>query len=162
MNGQSPECGIVMSIRTKYAMMILSGEKKVEVRRMFSKKWKSSKVTMYASGSERSLVGEALIKDVIFDRPENVWKRFSDQIGCAKEEFDKYTISKNKVYAIVLEDAVPYRKSISIKEISSLMKENLRPPQNYYNLNNNAKWAEVVSMGALLQGNFGVREPVIL
>ena len=64
-------------------------------------------------------MGEALIKDVIFDRPENVWKRFSDQIGCAKEEFDKYTISKNKVYAIVLEDAVPYQNSISIKEISS-------------------------------------------
>jgi predicted transcriptional regulator len=162
MNGQSPECGIVMSIRTKYARKILSGDKKVEVRRMFSKKWKSSKVTIYASGSERSLVGEALIKDVIFDKPENVWERISDQIGCAKEEFDKYTTSKNKVYAIVMEDAVPYRKSISIKEISSLMKENLRPPQNYYNLNNNAKWAKAVSMGALLQGNFGVREPVIL
>jgi len=119
MNRQSPECGIVMSIRTKYARKILSGLKKVEVRRAFSKRWKSSKVTIYASGSERSLVGEALIKDVIFDRPENVWKRFSDQIGCAKEEFDKYTISKNKVYAIVLEDAVPYQNSISIKEISS-------------------------------------------
>ena len=162
MNGQSPENGILISIKTKYARMILSGLKEVEVRRAFSKKWKSSKVTIYASGCERSLVGEALIKDVIFDRPENVWERFSDQIGCAKEEFDKYTISKNKVYAIVLEDVVPYRKSISIKEVSSLMKENLRPPQNYYNLNNNAKWAEAVSMGALLQGSFGTREPILL
>jgi len=152
MNRQSPECGIVMSIRAKYARKILSGEKKVEVRRMFSKKWKSSKVTIYASGSERSLVGEALIKDVIFDRPENVWERFSDKIGCAKEEFDKYTISKKKVYAIVLENAVPYRKSISIKEVSSLMKENLRPPQNYYNLNNNMKWVKAVSLAVSLQG----------
>ena len=152
MNGQSLESGLLMSIRTKYAMMILSGEKKVEVRRMFSKKWKSSKVTIYVSGRERSLVGEALIKDVIFDKPENVWERFSDQIGCAKEEFDKYTASKNKVYAIVLEDAVPYQKSISIKEVSSLMKENLRPPQNYCNLNNNLKWAKAVSLAASLQG----------
>ena len=152
MNGQSLESGLLMSIRTKYARKILSGDKKVEVRRMFSKKWKSSKVTIYASGSERSLVGEALIKDVIFDKPENVWERFSDQIGCAKEEFDKYTISKNKVYAIVLEDAVPYQKSISIKEVSSLMKENLRPPQNYCNLNNNTKWVQAVSLAASLQG----------
>ena len=152
MNGQSLESGLLMSIRTKYAMMILSGDKKVEVRRMFSKKWKSSKVTIYVSGRERSLVGEALIKDVIFDKPENVWERFSDQIGCAKEEFDKYTASKNKVYAIVLEDAVPYQKSISIKEVSSLMKENLRPPQNYCNLNNNLKWAKAVSLAASLQG----------
>jgi predicted transcriptional regulator len=157
MSGQSPESGIVMSIRPKYARKILSGDKKVEVRRVFSKKWKSSKVTIYVSGRERSLVGEALIKDVIFDRPENVWERFSDQIKCTKEEFDKYTASKNKVYAIMLEDAFPYRKNISIKEISSLFKEDLRPPQNYYNLNNNAKWAEAVSMGAMLQGNFGAR-----
>ena len=121
MNRQSPECGIVMSIRAKYARKILSGNKKVEVRRMFSKKWKSSKVTIYASGHERSLVGEALIKDVVIDKPENIWERFHDQIGCTKEEFDKYTASKNKVYAVVLEDAVPYQKSISIKELSSLM-----------------------------------------
>ena len=162
MNGQSPESGIVMSIRPKYARKILSGRKKVEVRRMFSKKWKGSKVSIYASGSERSIVGEALIKDVVFDRPENIWKRFSDQIGCTNEKFDKYTASKDKVYAIVLEDAVPYHKSISIGEISSLLKEHLRPPQNYYNLNNNAKWAKAVSIGALLQGSFGASEPVLL
>ncbi len=155
MNGQSTESGIVMSIRPKYARKILSGRKKVEVRRIFSKKWKSSKVIIYASGRERSLVGEALIKDVVVNRPENIWERFSDQIGCTKEEFDKYTASKDKVYAIVLEDAVAYHKSMSIEEISSLLKENLRPPQNYYNLNNNAKWAKAVSLGAVLQGSFG-------
>ena len=55
-----------MSIRSKYARKILSGDKKVEVRRMFSKKWKSSKIAIYASGRERSLMGEALIKDVDF------------------------------------------------------------------------------------------------
>jgi predicted transcriptional regulator len=153
MNGQLPECGIVMSIRTKYARKILSGDKRVEVRRKFSKKWKGSKVTIYASGRERSLVGEALIKDVIFDKPENVWERFSDQIGCAKEEFDKYTISRNKVYAVVLDDIVQYRKSISIKEISSLMKENLRPPQNYCNLKNNTKWVQAVLLTVSLQGH---------
>ena len=152
MNGQSPECGIVMSIKTKYARKILSGDKRVEVRRKFSKKWKSSKVAIYASGREHSLVGEVLIKDVIFDKPENVWKKFSDQIGCAKEEFDKYTISRNKVYAIVFEDVVQYRKSISIKEISSLKKENLRPPQNYCNLKNNTKWVKAVSLTVSLQG----------
>ena len=151
-----------MSIRAKYARKILSGQKKVEVRRMFSEKWKGSKVTIYASGRERSLVGEALIKEVVCDEPGSVWERFSDQIGCTKEDFDKYTASKDKVYAIVLEDPVPYQKSISIGEISSLLKENLRPPQNYYNLNNNTKWAEAVSMGVSLQGIFGTSKPVLL
>jgi len=150
MNGQSFRGGIVMSIKAKYARMILSGKKKVEVRRKFSKKWRGSRVSIYASDPERSLVGEALIKDVVFDKSENIWERFSDQIGCTKEEFDKYTSCKNKVYAIVLQDAAAYQKSISIREISGLLKENLRPPQNYYDLSNNAKWAQAVSMGVLL------------
>ncbi|MBN1804408.1 MAG: DUF365 domain-containing protein [Sedimentisphaerales bacterium] len=159
-NGQSLGSGIVMSIRTKYARKVMSGEKKVEIRRMFSKKWRGSKVSIYASGRERSLVGEAVIKRVVVDKPGNVWERYSDQIGCTKEEFDKYTASKNEVYAIVLQDAVPYKKSISIREVSSLTKENLRPPQNYCNLRNNSKWAQAVSIGALLRSSFGTREPV--
>ena len=161
-NGQSLDSGLLMSIKAEYARKVVSGEKKVEIRRSFSKKWTGCKVSIYASGRERSLVGEALISKVIVDKPQNVWDRFNDQIGCTREDFDKYTISKSQIYAVVLENAIPYRKSISLREVSSLTKENLRPPQNYYNLNNNIKWAEAVSIGALLQSSFGMREPILL
>ena len=114
-----------MSIKAEYAEKILSGRKKVEIRKNFSKKWKASKITIYASSPERSLVGEVLIKELVFDSPENIWEKFSDQIGCTKEDFDRYTTSKNKVYAIVLQDAFTYSKRVSIREISSLMEERL-------------------------------------
>ena len=161
-DGHSLDSELLMSIKAEHARKVVSGTKKVEIRRSFSKKWTGCKVSIYASGRERSLVGEASIKRVVVDKPENVWKRFHDQIGCTKEEFDKYTGSKNEIYAVVLENAIPYQKSISVREVSSLTKEKLRPPQNYYNLNNNIKWAEVVSMGALLQSSFGTREPILL
>jgi len=161
-NGQSLDSGLLMSIKAEYARKVVSGEKKVEIRRSFSKKWTGCKVSIYASGRERSLVGEALISKVIIDKPQNVWDRFNDQIGCTREDFEKYTRSKSQIYAVVLENAIPYRKSISLREVSSLTKENLRPPQNYYNLNNNIKWAEAVSIGALLQSSFGMREPILL
>ena len=161
-DGHSLDSGLLMSIKAEHARKVVSGTKKVEIRRSFSKKWTGCKISIYASGRERSLVGEASIKRVVVDKPENVWERFNDQIGCTREEFDKYTRSKSQIYAVVLENAIPYRKSISLREVSSLTKENLRPPQNYYNLNNNIKWAEAVSMGALLQGSFGTREPILL
>jgi len=161
-NGQSLDSGLLMSIKAEHARKVVSGTKKVEIRRSFSKKWTGCKISIYASGRERSLVGEASIKRVVVDKPENVWERFHDQIGCTKEEFDKYTRSKSQIYAVVLENAIPYQKSISVREVSSLTKEKLRPPQNYYNLNNNIKWAEAVSMGALLQSSFGMREPILL
>jgi len=161
-NGHNLDNKILISIKAEHAKKVLSGKKKVEIRRRFSKKWTGYKVSIYASRPESSLVGEALISRVVVDKPENVWERFHDQIGCTKEEFDKYTGSKNEIYAVVLENAIPYQKSISVREVSSLTNKKLRPPQNYYNLSNNIKWAEAVSMGALLQGSFGVREPILL
>ena len=161
-DGHSLDSGLLMSIKAEHARKVVSGTKKVEIRRSFSKKWTGCKISIYASGRERSLVGEASIKRVVVDKPENVWERFHDQIGCTKEEFDKYAGSKKEIYAVVLENAIPYQKSVSVKEVSSLTKEKLRPPQNYYNLNNNIKWAEAVSMGALLQSSFGTREPILL
>jgi predicted transcriptional regulator len=161
-NGNSLDNKVLMSIKAEHAEKVLSGEKKVEIRRKFSKRWTGSKVSIYASRPESSLVGEALISKIVVDKPENVWERFHDQIGCTKEEFNNYTRSLSEIYAIVLENATPYTKSMSICEVSNLTNKKLRPPQNYYNLNNNTNWAEAVSIGALLQGSFRIHEPIML
>jgi predicted transcriptional regulator len=162
MDGHSLDSKLLMSIRAEHARKVLSGKKKVEIRRKFSKKWSGCKVSIYASGRERCLVGEALISRVVVDKPESIWERFHQQIGCTREEFDRYTRSLSEIYAVVLENAMPYRKSISLSEVSNLTKKKLRPPQNYYILNNNINWAEAVSIGALLQSSFGTQEPVLL
>lgn len=161
-SGHSLNNRLLISLRSEYAMKVLSGEKKVEIRRRFSKKWSGCKVSIYASGRERCLVGEVSISRVVVDKPESIWEKFHQQIGCAREEFDRYTQSLNEIYAVVLENAMPYRKRISLSEVSNLTKKKLRPPQNYYILNNNINWAEVVSIGALLQSSFGTQEPVLL
>jgi len=162
MNGHSLDSRVLISIKGECARKILSGKKKVEIRRRFSKKWIGSKVSIYASGREHSIIGEASIEKVVVDNPENIWERFHEQIGCTKEEFDKYTESKNEIYAVVLENAIPYEKSVSLREAASITKEKLRPPQNYYNLDNNIKWAEAVSIGALLQNSLVTKESILL
>ena len=162
MNGHSLDSKLLMSIRGENARKVVAGKKKVEIRRRFSKKWTGCKVSIYASGRERCLVGEALISRVVVDKPESIWERFHQEIGCTRKEFDRYTRSLSKIYAIVLENVMPYRKSISLSEVSNLTKKKLRPPQNYYILNNNINWAEAVSMGVLLQSSFGTQEPVLL
>jgi predicted transcriptional regulator len=150
-NGQSLDGGLLMSIRAEHARKVLSGTKKVEIRRRFSKKWTGCKVSIYASGDEGSLVGEASINKVVVGEPESIWESFQEQLGCTKAEFDEYTRSVREIYAVVLENAMPYRKSVSLREVSNLTQKKLRPPQNYCNLSRNTNWAEAVSMGALLQ-----------
>jgi predicted transcriptional regulator len=161
-DGHSLNNRLLISIKAEYAKKVFSGEKKVEIRRRFSKRWTGCKVSVYASGHERCLVGEVSISRVVVDKPESIWEKFHQQIGCTREEFDRYTQSLNEIYAVVLENAMPYRKHISLSEVSSLTKRKLRPPQNYYILNNNVNWAEVVSLGALLQSRFRSQEPVLL
>jgi len=161
-DGRSLHSRLLMSIKAEHARKVLSGKKKVEIRRKFSKKWTGCKISIYASGRERSLVGEALISRVVVGEPESIWERFHEQLGCTRAEFHEYTGSLREVYAVVLENVIPYRKRISLSEVSNLTNKKLRPPQNYYNLSNNIKWAEAVSMGDLLQSSFGVRDPILL
>lgn len=161
-NGHSLDFRILISIKSEYAQKIVSGEKRVEIRKQFSMKWSGCRVSIYASGQKHSIVGEAFIKNVVYDKPENVWEKFHNQIGCTKEEFDKYTESKSEVYAVVLENAIPYEKAISLREASSLAKKKLCPPQNYYDLNRNTKWAEAVSISALLQNSFRMKDTILI
>lgn len=149
-NGHSLDSKLVMSIRGEHARKVVDGKKKVEIRRRFSKKWAGCKVSIYASGRERCLVGEASISKVVVDDPESIWERFHEDIGCTRAEFDNYTQPRSEIYAIVLKDATPYRESISLREVSNLTQKKLQPPQTYYDLSKNRNWADAVSMGALL------------
>jgi len=162
MDGYSLDNRVLMSIKAKYAEKVLSGEKKVEIRKKFSKKWTGQKVSLYASRPKSSLVGQALISKVIIAEPNTIWDEFGDQIGCTKEEFKRYVGSISEVYAVVLEHVTPYRKSIPIQDVSNLTQKQLRPPQNYYNLDQNRDWIEAVSMGALLQSIFVTPKPALL
>jgi predicted transcriptional regulator len=162
MDGRSLDKKLLMSIRAEHARKVLSGTKKVEIRRKFSKKWTGCKVSIYSSGREHCLVGEASISKVVVGEPERVWDKFGDQIGCTRNEFNRYAESSSEIYAIVFEEVVPYRERISLRDISNLTKKQLRPPQSYCDLGNNVNWAEAVSMGALLQNCFRIQEPVLL
>lgn len=162
MNGHSLDNKLLMSIRGENARKVVAGKKKVEIRRRFSKKWTGCKVSIYASGRERCLVGEASISKVVIGDPGSIWERFHEHIGCTRAEFDKYTQPLKKIYAIVLEDAIPFRKSISLREVSNLTQKELQPPQTYYDLSKNTSWAEAVSMGALLQNVLASQDSVLV
>jgi predicted transcriptional regulator len=153
-NGHSFNSSVLMSIKPEHATKVLSGTKKVEIRRTFSQKWKGHKVAIYACRPESSVVGEAIIGEIIRDRPDGVWQRFAGQMGCSKEQFERYTRSSYEVYAIVFDEVTPYEKGISLGEASEAVNERLRPPQSYLSLDNNRHWAEALSVGALLKRSF--------
>lgn len=159
LRGAPEDESILMSIQPKYAERILSGRKKVEIRRTFSRKWLGHKINLYASRPNMSLVGEARIAAVTCDEPEAVWERYNDSVGCTREEFNKYVATADKVFAIELDEVIPYRDPVSARKMSEILKENLRPPQSYFALEKNTPWARAVSVASLLHR--GLRESLI-
>jgi predicted transcriptional regulator len=145
---------LIMSIHPEYAKKILEGKKTVEIRRKFSKKWKGFKVKLYSTSPIKSLIGEAIIDDIVIGKPDFVWERFGTCISITKEEFDKYVKSANEIYAIVLNDVHPFKIEIPLSQISHLTNSDLKPPQSYCNLKNNKSWSKAVSIATLLQANF--------
>lgn len=160
-DGRSMDDDLVMSVKPQYADSIIRGDKKVEVRRIFSKKWEGSRVSLYVSSPVRALVGSATIARVVESEPEELWDNYNGALGCSKQEYDSYVDSAKEVFAIELEDVHPFIARVPISQISNFITEDLKPPQSYFNLKKNSSWAQAVSIATLLHGTTESRVKVI-
>ena len=152
-SGYSLNNDILVSIRPEYAHQILSGKKLVEIRKRFSERWAGSRVVLYASSPEKALIGEATIRSVTAGHPKEIWARFGSSIGCSPAQFEEYVGSSEKVSAIELEGATPYREPIGLAQLSHLVQEDLRPPQSFCDLrldDEESSWAKAVFVASLL------------
>jgi predicted transcriptional regulator len=123
---------IVLSIKPKYAGLIIKKRKTVEIRRKFSrKKLKGTTVFIYASRPEQCIMGEARISSVIEEKPDVIWDLFNDKIGCSHFEYFSYCGDLKKVNAVILEDIRPYDIPMPWAVFTSTFDAPIRPPQSY-------------------------------
>lgn len=145
---------LILSIHPKYADMILSGNKRVEIRKKFSLKWSGLRINLYSTKPMQSIVGEAKIRFIDENSSSKIWDKYSTEIGCSKEEYDDYVNSDEKtdtnVYAIGLDEVLPYNHPIPISQLSHILNEDLTPPQSYCSLDNNQKWSDAITIATLL------------
>lgn len=149
----SPLNGIIMSIRPNFSKQIMEGDKIIEIRKKFNRKWKNHKVTIYSSSPRKELVGYATINNVIEEKPETVWSCYSHQLGCSKSEFDDYTKGQEKVYAIFLVNVNKFYNDLSLNYLSNFLERKLHPPQSYSSVKD-TEWKEAISVAELLHGRF--------
>jgi predicted transcriptional regulator len=145
---------LIFSVKPRFAQKILDQKKTVEIRRRFSNRWLGQTINLYASAPLMSLVGEARIAGITKNTPEAIWQKYHNQIGCSRREFDMYAGDAMELFAIELDHAESYRKSVPIAQLSDVMHQHLRAPQSYYTLERNKPWARAVSIAAYLGGSF--------
>ena len=142
---------LVISVRPTYANSIFEGNKKVEIRRRFSSKWKDSKALVYSSTPENSFIGSFRISNIEYMHPNEIWDNHNDGIGCEKKEFDKYTDGLEKVYAIFIDDCKKFKAPMLKSSLNAILNSEIRVPQSHKLFNKDEVIREAISIGTLMQ-----------
>ena len=145
--------GAVLALQQAPLEKILSGEKTVEIRTKFSKRWERCRATLYATQPNSGIAGEATITRVIEGHPNRIWEHFGHLAGCSRSQFDAYVGDRETVFALILSDVQAFRDRIPLIQLSSLLGVKLVAPQSYLSLQNNDGWLAALALAAALQGS---------
>lgn len=114
----------IMSIRSSYANQIISGKKTVEIRRALVHMKKGDKVAIYATLPVAKIIGFYIVNQVIYDKPEMIWKQYQKEMCISHDIFVEYTAKKDKLSAIMI---------LSVKKVDgkALSEIAISIPQSY-------------------------------
>lgn len=123
----------IFSLKPRYARMILSGDKTVELRNRVVRLESGTVVWMYATRPVASIVGVAEIEAVVHAEPAEIWQRFAPNICIDKHYFDSYTEHRKCVSALVLRSVETLARSVPLDRIRRSVRA-FQPPQFYIRL----------------------------
>lgn len=118
---------VLLSIKPKYADLILAGTKKVELRRS----WPSNDIgvmVIYSSSPVQRLIGLAYIDHVNETDVDGLWKLASDfGGGVTHEELVEYFAGKKTAYGIMIKNTKTAECAVDPKDIFP----DFTPPQSF-------------------------------
>ncbi len=122
---------VLLSIKPKYADLIISGTKTVELRRS----WPSNDVgvmVIYSSAPIQRLIGIALINEIRECSPKALWEvAEAHGGGVTEDELKAYIGTKRVAYGVMLGRVLPAEVLVNPKELFP----NFTPPQGFLYLN---------------------------
>ena len=121
----------LMSIKPKYARMILNNTKKYELRKKVPYLPRNTRIIMYASGKEKRIVGEFKVGFVYLLPIRDLWKLIEKDGGVTKEEFFSYFRGYKEGFAIEIKDPKEYTTKPTLNELREVMGINFQPPINF-------------------------------
>ena len=98
---------MLLSIKPKYAKVILEGKKQYEFRKSKPKDG-VTRIVFYASSPQKQVVGEATIDEILEGTPKEIWEIAKTAAGITKKFYFSYYAGKEKAIAYKLKDVVVY------------------------------------------------------
>lgn len=120
---------IVISVKPKWAKLIMSGEKKVELRKSFSKSVPlGSTAIIYASAPMSAIIGTIKLKKIDVDKLESLWNEYAIWTMATRDEFFDYFKGKETGVALIVEQPIKQHEK-SLKELRK--NYNFTPPVSW-------------------------------
>ncbi|MEB0003218.1 hypothetical protein QN345_02265 [Cryobacterium sp. 10I1] len=120
---------VLLAIKPVFAAAILSGVKKVELRRRVPLWAPGTIVHMYASTPQRAVTGSFVVKEVLRAEPWLLWRDYHRDLHLNFDEFSSYLAGLSHGFAIEIESQATYPTPVSLEEIRSTLA--IQPPQSF-------------------------------
>jgi predicted transcriptional regulator len=121
---------VLLSIRPRFAELILSGDKTVELRRSTVRASKGDRVLLYVSSPRSSVVGSFEIRTVTSSKPSRLWSLVKNKCGVSRGEFDEYYAAAKYAVAIFLCNPRAFDRPIPLRELRERL-SGFHPPQSF-------------------------------
>jgi predicted transcriptional regulator len=130
MAGREDRRVALLSVHPRFANAILSGEKRVELRRVpFSNEVEH--VLVYATSPLKVIVGWFSVEGVDRDRPSRLWRRYGSLAAVSRKEFMRYFDGVILGAAILIGESRPLPSPVALADLHiDGAPRNFRYPRN--------------------------------
>ncbi len=141
-NKNTEAAELILSIKPNFVTKIITGEKKIELRRRFSNKWEGAIAILYATHPYHEFVGEVKIEKVITGKPIDIWYEFGTELGCDRNTFFSYCDGLEAINALMLSDVKRFEMPLHISSVNRIIRtaykdfKEITPPQSHSRVGN--------------------------
>lgn len=122
---------VVLSVRFPYAELLISGAKRIELRRKFPQDLPTgTKALIYASATTKAIIGECEIARVERLALVDLWKKTAINAMISWTDFKQYFEGLDEGYAVEMIKPRRYAVPMPLGDIFP-DKQEPRPPQSY-------------------------------
>jgi predicted transcriptional regulator len=125
-----PDRMMILSLKPRYAEVILSGSKTVELRRTEPRIRVPTRALIYATTPVKALVGTCIVESVMTDGLAVLWEAYGSCSGLRHGEFRSYFEGRDVGSALVLSEACRFARQVALADLRASRCMD-RPPQSY-------------------------------
>lgn len=121
---------LFLSLKPRYADLILDGEKTVELRRIRPRAETGTLVVVYACTPVRAVLGTCIVEGIRTTTPTEIWDLHGPWTCVGRQEFDAYFRGRSVASAITVGQALRLASPVSLDHLRRDL-DRFTPPQSF-------------------------------